>query len=67
MAFSFFFFCGGLEEGLEFPFNSPHFHSFVFNALPYFDKMFEEGSFLNFLKQSKWVAEKGWGLEIRLH
>ena len=45
-----FFFGGGLEEGLEFPFNSLHFHSFVFNALPYFGKMFEEGSFLNFFK-----------------
>lgn len=57
MAFS--FFSGGLEEGLEFPFVSLHFHSFVFNALPYLGKMFDEGSFLYFLKQSKWVAEKG--------
>ena len=54
------FFSGLLGEGLESPFISLHFHSFVFNTLPYFGKMFEEGSFLNFFKQSKWVAETSW-------
>ena len=32
------------ERGLEFPFIRPHFHSFVFDTLPYFGVMLEGGS-----------------------